>query len=214
MTHLFHIQPSLESGPTFTLSAKRKSSLDVPEIVPPTLRLHSSSLLAQSADGSFCLSPPLLQPSRVGCLHLPANCHPPTQQAWWLQPRLICVLLLPRQSRQSAPLNTPRFPWRAHSRCSATWQVPTAPSMRVSGWRMERRSQKHAPKIKTQSTGVCVPVHVCGIFYFYFVGSSEECCTLLFEMFVFDKLYFIVVWLHATVMLLQMLCGMKCNDII
>lgn len=112
-------------------------------------------------------APPL--PTRVGCLHLPANCHPPTQRAWWLQPRLIRVLLLPRQSRQSAPRNTPRFPWRARSRCSATWQVPTAPSMRASGWRTERRSRKHAPKIKTPSTGVCVCVRFFFILFYGFI---------------------------------------------
>lgn len=57
------------------------------------------------------------------------------------------------QSRQSPPLNTPHFLWKATlTYCSATWPAPTVLTRRATGWRTGRRSRKHAATTGTLST--------------------------------------------------------------
>lgn len=85
------------------------------------------------------------------CLHLP-NTPSPTSPSKHHFCRSSSVCLL--QSRQSSPLSTPHFPWKATlSHCSATWPAPTVPTRRATGWRTGRKSQKHVPQIGTPNTG-------------------------------------------------------------
>lgn len=118
----------------------------------PVLTLYKAWLTAASVSALFFLC--------IVVLHLPTGPHPRVASSGRLCRSWSESLL---QSRGSLPLNTPLFPWKATlSPCSATWPAPTVPTRRASGWKMARRSQKHAALIRTQSTGIqLVCVCVC-----------------------------------------------------
>ncbi len=130
-------------------SANRKwlllKELWMPEILPP-LRNSIPVLYCIKCGWLRCLSEPFVR----CCLHLPNTPTPMSpSKHHFCRSSSVCLL----QSRQSSPLNTPHFPWKAMlSHCSATWPAPTVSTRKATGWRMGRKSRKHAPQIGTPNT--------------------------------------------------------------